>query len=77
MAVTADLRGELLRIVPDERRVSDGDSALDQHAADLSYHPAHRPDVVVYPESTVEVAAVLELANAAGVPVVPFGAGTT
>ena len=77
MAVTADLRGELLRIVPDERRVSDGDSALDQHAADLSYHPAHRPDVVVYPESTVEVAAVLELANAAGVPVVPFGAGTS
>jgi D-lactate dehydrogenase (cytochrome) len=77
MAVTADLRGALLRLVPDERRVSDGESALGQHAADLSYHPAHSPDVVVYPESTAEVAAVLELANASGIPVVPYGAGTS
>jgi len=77
MAVAADLRGELLRIVPDERRVSDGESVLDQHAGDLSYHPAHRPDVVVFPESTVEVAAVLEYAARERVPVVPFGAGTS
>jgi D-lactate dehydrogenase (cytochrome) len=77
MAVAADLRSELLRLVPDERRVVDGESALDQHAADLSYHPPQRPDVVVYPESTAEVAAVLGYANAAGVPVVPFGAGTS
>jgi D-lactate dehydrogenase (cytochrome) len=33
--------------------------------------------VVVYPESTAEVAAVLELADATGTPVVPFGAGTS
>jgi D-lactate dehydrogenase (cytochrome) len=71
------LRAELLRLVPDERRVSDGTSALDQHAADLSYHAPHRPDVVVWPESTDEVAAVLEYADAGGVPVVPFGAGTS
>ena len=77
MAVAADLRAELLRLVPDERRVSDGDSVLDQHAGDLSYHAAQRPDVVVYPESTAEVAAVLAYADAAGVPVVPFGAGTS
>jgi D-lactate dehydrogenase (cytochrome) len=77
VAVTANLRAELLRLVPDERRVSDGASALDQHAADLSYHAPHRPDVVVWPESTDEVAAVLEYADAAGVPVVPFGAGTS
>jgi D-lactate dehydrogenase (cytochrome) len=77
VAVTADLRAELLRLVPDERRVSDGESVLDQHAADLSYHPPHRPDVVVFPESTEEVARVLEWADAARVPVVPFGAGTS
>ncbi len=77
MAVTADLRAELLRIVPDERRVNDGESALDQHAGDLSYHPPHRPDVVVYPESAAEVAAVLAYANGAGIAVVPFGAGTS
>jgi D-lactate dehydrogenase (cytochrome) len=77
MAVAADLRAELLRLVPDERRVSDGDSVLDQHAGDLTYHAPHRPDVVVFPESTDEVAAVLEYADAARVPVVPFGAGTS
>ena len=77
VAVTADLRDELLRLIPDERRVSDGESVLDQHAGDLSYHPPHRPDVVVFPESTAEVTAVLAYADAAGVPVVPFGAGTS
>ena len=75
--MTADLRTELLRLVPDERRVSDGESVLDQHSADLTYHAPHRPDVVVFPESTDEVAAVLGYADEVGVPVVPFGAGTS
>jgi D-lactate dehydrogenase (cytochrome) len=57
--------------------VNDGDSALEQHGADLSYHPPARPDVVVYPESTEQVAAVLAYADRERVPVVPFGAGTS
>jgi D-lactate dehydrogenase (cytochrome) len=73
----ADLRAELLRLVPDEARVSEVESVLDQHAADLSYHEPRRPDVVVYPESTAEVSAVLAHASAEGVPVVPFGAGSS
>jgi D-lactate dehydrogenase (cytochrome) len=77
VAVAADLRAQLLRLVPDERRVNDGESVLDQHSADLSYHPPHRPDVVVFPESTGEVARVLEWADEARVPIVPFGAGTS
>jgi D-lactate dehydrogenase (cytochrome) len=77
VAVAADLRTELLRLIPDERRVTDGESALDQHAADLSYHAPRRPDLVVYPESTEEISAVLRYANEAGVPVTPFGAGTS
>src|SRR6478735_5409972 len=77
MAVPADLRSELLGLINDEARVNAGESALDQHGSDLSYHPAHRPDVVVYPESTAEVAAVLAYADGAGVPVVAFGAGTS
>ncbi len=77
MAVAQDLRSQLLRVIPDERRVTDSESALDQHAADLSYHEPRRPDVVVFPESTAEVAAVLELADATETPVVPFGAGTS
>jgi D-lactate dehydrogenase (cytochrome) len=77
VSVTADLRSDLLVLIGDEQRVNDGESALDQHASDLSYHPAHRPDVVVYPESAAEVAAVLAYADGAGIPVVPFGAGTS
>jgi D-lactate dehydrogenase (cytochrome) len=57
--------------------VNDGESALDQHGSDLSYHPAARPDVVVYPESTEQVAAVLAYAHDERIPVVPFGAGTS
>src|SRR5579864_8636024 len=77
MAVAADLRAELLRLVPDESRVSVVESVLDAHAGDLSYHAPHRPDVVVFCESTQEVAAVLAHANAAVIPVVAFGAGTS
>jgi D-lactate dehydrogenase (cytochrome) len=77
VAVTADLRGQLLRLVGDEARVSDGESVLDLHAGDVSYHPPRRPDVVVFAVSAQEVAAVLAFADEAGVPVVPFGAGTS
>jgi D-lactate dehydrogenase (cytochrome) len=77
VAVAADLRADLLRLVPDESRVSEVGSVLDEHAGDFSYHEAHRPDAVVFAESTDEVSAVLAYANAAGVPVVPFGAGTS
>jgi alkyldihydroxyacetonephosphate synthase len=71
------LRESLLGLIPDERRVSTSESVLDQHAQDPSYHDARAPEVVVYPESTAEVARVLAWANAEGVAVVPFGAGTS
>jgi len=77
VAVAADLRAQLLRLVPDEARVSEVESVLDLHAGDLSYHEPHRPDVVVFPESAEEVAAVLAHANEHGIAVVPFGAGTS
>jgi D-lactate dehydrogenase (cytochrome) len=72
-----DLRGELLRIVRDEARVSVGETVLEHHSRDFSYHEPHAPDVVVYPESTEEVSAVLAFADREGVPVVPFGVGTS
>ena len=71
------LRAALLDVLPDERRVVDGASVLDQHSRDLSQHEPRRPDVVVFPESTEEVARVLAFASAEGVPVVAFGAGTS
>jgi D-lactate dehydrogenase (cytochrome) len=75
--VALDLRSELLRLVPDERRVSTSDSVLAQHGEDISHHVRHDPDVVVYVESTEEVAAVLAFANERRIPVTPFGAGTS
>jgi D-lactate dehydrogenase (cytochrome) len=69
---------ELRRLVSDDARVADGVSVLDGHAGgELSYHPPRRPDAVVFPTSTAEVAGVLLYASAEGVPVVAFGAGTS
>ena len=38
------LHADLLGLVPDEKRVSVGESVLAGHARDLTYHPPHRPD---------------------------------
>jgi D-lactate dehydrogenase (cytochrome) len=71
------LGGDLLELVPDERRVSTSESELDRHARDMGYQRPRPPDVVVFPETTAEVAAVLAYANERRVPVVPFGVGTS
>ena len=71
------LHAELLGLIPDESRVSVGESILDAHSRDLTYHPGRVPDAVVFPRSTEEVARVLAYANGAGIPVVAFGAGTS
>ena len=73
----AELREALVAALGDARRVSDGDSERDLHSSDITFHRPHRPDVVVYPETTEEVAAVLALADERRVPVTPFGAGSS
>jgi D-lactate dehydrogenase (cytochrome) len=72
-----DLRRTLVDAIGDERRVSNGDSERDLHSSDMTFHRPHLPDVVVYPTSTKEVAAVLELADEHRIPVTPFGAGSS
>jgi D-lactate dehydrogenase (cytochrome) len=72
-----DLAAELTAVLGDGGRVSVVDSELDQHAHDLSHHAPQRPDVVAYPESTADVSALLAWANEHGVPVTPFGTGTS
>ncbi len=74
---SAELREALVGALGDARRVSDGDSERDLHSSDITFHRPHRPDVVVYPETTEEVAAVLALADEQRVPVTPFGAGSS
>jgi D-lactate dehydrogenase (cytochrome) len=71
------LRDELLEAIPDTSRVTDGESILEAHSRDLTYHAAHAPDVVVFPRTTEEVSRVLAHANERRIPVVAFGAGTS
>ena len=71
------LAAELGALLADPKRASAGDSIRSLHSEDISYHHAVLPDVVVFPETTAEVAAVLRYANAARLPVTPFGAGTS
>jgi D-lactate dehydrogenase (cytochrome) len=76
-AADPDLLPALAEAVGDPSRVSAGDSDRDLHAEDLTFHRPRRPDVVVYPLTTDEVARVLEVADALRVPVTPFGAGSS
>jgi glycolate oxidase len=69
------LRSDLERVVGAEH-VRDDAGALVTFATDATPLERGRPDVVVFPGSTEEVAAVLRLANERLIPVVPRGSGT-
>jgi D-lactate dehydrogenase (cytochrome) len=48
-----------------------------QHANTLTWVENQPPDIVVYPQTTEEVAEIVRLCAASKVPVVPFGTGTS
>lgn len=58
-------------------RFSIAPAAREQRGKDESAHPTAPPDAVVFPVSTDEVAAVVKLCAHHGVPVIPFGAGSS
>jgi D-lactate dehydrogenase (cytochrome) len=58
-------------------RVSSGPSVLDLHSRDESYLPPCRPEVVIWPRCTEDVAAVVQLAAARRWAVTPWCAGTS
>jgi D-lactate dehydrogenase (cytochrome) len=58
-------------------RVTTARGALDLHGRSEAYHAAAAPDIVVFPENTQEVRRIVELCARSGMPVVPFGAGTS
>ena len=66
-----------LKTVVPEERVSTGESVLDLHAKDQSQHPAVRPDVVIWPQTAKEVAAVVKYANDNRFPIVGWGSGSS
>ncbi len=75
-AHNAELAQQLRDVLPPDS-VGEGESDRDLHGSDMTFHAAHRPDLVVYPASTDEVARVLAIADTHRVPVVPYGAGTS
>ena len=58
-------------------RLSTSEALRQQHGTDESYHPVHPPDAVVFPESTQEVARIVQICAQHHCPMVPFGAGTS
>ena len=70
-ALLAELRGIL------DDRVSTAESVRDHHSRGELYFPASPPDLVVFPASTEEVSRIVAACARHGVPMIPFGAGTS
>jgi D-lactate dehydrogenase (cytochrome) len=80
VAIAADLLDRLgreLEAMLGPAQVSRAEAVRLQHGIDESYHPSAPPDIVVYPGTTAEVVEVVGRCRDAGVPIVPFGAGTS
>ena len=58
-------------------RVSTARAIRERHGTDESYHQPFPPDVVVFPGSTDEVAAVVRVCARHGAPIIAFGTGTS
>jgi D-lactate dehydrogenase (cytochrome) len=68
LADVASLLGERISRSEDVRR---------QHGTDEGWHLPVAPDAVLFPESTEEVAAIVQACAEHRVPIIPFGAGTS
>ena len=66
-----------LKLAIGDKHVSTGESNLDLHSKDESYHAPHRPDVVVWPQKTEDVVAAVKLAAEKGYAVTAWCAGTS
>jgi glycolate oxidase len=75
--VTPEVIEKLAKIVGEKNVTTNPDRILPysyDEVSDPRYH--HMPEVVVFPETSEQVAAVVKLANREVIPVVPRGAGT-
>ncbi len=73
----SELDVRALQDILGEANVSVRGSDLEAHSADESWVPASLPDVVVWPNSTEQVAAVVRYAYEHGLPVVPWSGGSS
>jgi len=58
-------------------RAVTSEAVRQQHGHTLTWAPNQPPDVVVYPQSTEDVVAIVRLCAACAMPIVPFGTGTS
>src|SRR6267143_3187094 len=58
-------------------RLSTSTGVRDHHSKDESWHHPHRPDAVVFPNSTDEVAEIVRICAAHKTPVIAYGTGTS
>lgn len=58
-------------------RFQTGAAIRAQHGSTTTWIAPQPPDAVVFPETTDEVSAIVALCSKAGVPVIPFGAGSS
>src|SRR5690349_8203435 len=58
-------------------RLSTSTGVRDHHSKDESWHIPHRPDAVAFPNSTQEVAEIVQICARHRTPVVAYGTGTS
>jgi D-lactate dehydrogenase (cytochrome) len=81
-AANQDSRGNVAAAIAGLRqrfgeRLQTGAEIRRQHANTITWIPNQPPDAVIWVESTEEVRQVVEIARTNGVPIIPFGAGTS
>ena len=54
---------ESIKKIVGPKRISIGESILDLHAKDESFHQRRKPDVVVWPLNATEISQILRLVN--------------
>jgi D-lactate dehydrogenase (cytochrome) len=77
MDVLTDTDLQELAAIVGAENVSTRGPDLEAHAVDESCIPPHQPEVIVWPSTTEEVAAILRYANARRIPVSPWSGGSS
>lgn len=77
MNLTQSELTELLNNILQKEQISINQSVIDLHSKDESYHKEAAPNAVVFPNTTEDVQAIMKLADAHNISVVPFGLGTS
>ena len=72
---TTQAIAELTELLGD--RLSTSQAVRDQHGNDLTWHEGEPPDAVAFVKSTDEVSSIVKVCSRYGVPVIPYGTGTS